>query len=245
MAFLESLTPVANSAGESRAEAVARQIEEVIARRKIAPLSPLGTKEEMQERLNVARGTINEAFRLLKAREVIQMRPGPKGGIFVAEAKPLVRFGDTVLRLDHSARTLEEVFVVRNALDPWIAKDAAESRSAADIKELRRIVVEMETTIDAPMKDRMKLNWRLHRRIAKSAGNVLLQSIYLAMLDATEHESIEIVKGAEPTRAHHIQRNKIHNQLVEAIAAGDADKAFRLGGDAHRFPVHGIKKASA
>ncbi|MDB5805596.1 MAG: hypothetical protein JWN73_2918 [Betaproteobacteria bacterium] len=241
MAFLESLVPVTNSKGESRAEAVARQIEATIIRKKIAPASALGTKEDMQGRLNVARGTINEAFRLLKSRDVIEMRPGPKGGIFVSQATPLVRFGDAVLKLKHSPSMLEECFLVKDALDPWVAREAALQRTPADIKDLLKIVAEMEATVDAPMKDRMLLNWRLHRRIAKSCRNAVLQSLYLSILDIVAREPLEVIKSSEPSRAHHAKRNRLHKKLVEAIAKGDGVAAFSLGGDAHRFPVHGMK----
>jgi DNA-binding FadR family transcriptional regulator len=241
MAFLDTLVPVTTSQKQSRAEAVAKQVEEAIIRDNLPPTSPLGTKDEIQQRLNVARGTLNEAIRLLRARDIIDMRPGPNGGIFVSETPPLVRFGSAVLKLKHSPTLVEECFMVKDALDPWVAREAARHRNTADIKDLRRIVAEMESDVDTGMKQRMALNWKLHRRIAKVSKSMVLQSIYTSLLDIAQNELLEVLAGSEPDLQHHLDRNEVHRNLVEAIAAGDENLAFTLGGDAHRFPVHKLR----
>ena len=76
----------------SRAAASRRSSRRRIARDGRRPGDRIATKDELRERFGVAVATINEAVRLLETRGVIEARPGPGGGIFVARAVRRVRF---------------------------------------------------------------------------------------------------------------------------------------------------------
>ena len=45
----------------------------------------IGTKQELCEEFGVAPATLSEALRVLRARGIIDVRPGPGGGTFVAK----------------------------------------------------------------------------------------------------------------------------------------------------------------
>src|SRR4051794_41433642 len=67
-----------------RAEAVARDLEAEILGGRLAPGARIGTKDDLRHRFGVAVATVNEAVRLLETRGLIEARPGPGGGAFVA-----------------------------------------------------------------------------------------------------------------------------------------------------------------
>src|ERR687885_440239 len=67
-----------------RAEAVARDLEAEILGGRLTPGDRLGTKDDLRQRFGVAVATVNEAVRLLETRGLIEARPGPGGGVFVA-----------------------------------------------------------------------------------------------------------------------------------------------------------------
>src|SRR4051812_50210147 len=69
-----------------RAEAVARDLEAQILGGGLAPGERLGTKDDLRQRFGVAVATVNEAVRLLEMRGLIEARPGPRGGGFVANS---------------------------------------------------------------------------------------------------------------------------------------------------------------
>src|ERR1700729_3492092 len=80
----------------SRAELVARELErEIIDDRE--PGERLGTKDDLRKRFGVAVATVNEAVRLLETRGMIEARPGPGGGVFVARPAVRIAMMHTVL----------------------------------------------------------------------------------------------------------------------------------------------------
>ena len=68
----------------SRAETLATRLEAEISADALQPGQRLGTKRELRERFGVAAGTFNEAMRIMVIRGVVDARPGPGGGVFVA-----------------------------------------------------------------------------------------------------------------------------------------------------------------
>src|SRR3954464_16025563 len=69
-----------------RAEAMARDLEAQILGGGLAHGERLGTKDDLRQRFGVAVATVNEAVRLLEMRGLIEARPGPGGGAFVANS---------------------------------------------------------------------------------------------------------------------------------------------------------------
>src|SRR5437016_10170161 len=108
----------------SRAELVARELErEIIDERE--PGERIGTKEDLRKRFGVAVATVNEAVRLLEMRGMIEARPGPGGGVFVARPAARVALSHLVLGFKTGSTTYEECLEVRDALEPLIDSHAA------------------------------------------------------------------------------------------------------------------------
>jgi DNA-binding FadR family transcriptional regulator len=199
----------------SRAELVARELEREIADVR-EPGERLGTKDDLRRRFGVAVATVNEAVRLLEMRGMIEARPGPGGGVFVARPAVRVALSHMVLGFKTGSTTYEECLEVRDALEPVIDAHAARYHRAGDIRELNRIVSDMEKAKDDPAAF-FKCNWALHRRIAGLCRNTPLRSMYLALIDFLEH----CVDQAEFARFDGDAMVAVHRELVEAIDAGE------------------------
>jgi GntR family transcriptional regulator, transcriptional repressor for pyruvate dehydrogenase complex len=203
----------------SRAARLAEELEARIRSEESQPGERIATKLELRERFGVAAATINEAVRLLEARGVIEARPGPGGGIFVARSavRSAVRFAHmhTVLGFSAESATYRDCLLVRDTLEPLICRDAANVHTARDIAALEAILTRMEEHIDDPA-GYFKCNWELHRVIAVLSANAPLRSIYMTLSDGLESmlddSVIDEFDGAASVA--------IHRELVGAIDEG-------------------------
>jgi GntR family transcriptional repressor for pyruvate dehydrogenase complex len=202
----------------SRAELVARELEREIAGG-LQPGERLGTKDDLRKRFRVAVATVNEAVRLLETRGLIEARPGPGGGVFVARPSARLAMTHVVLGFRTGTTSYEECLELRDALEPLIDSHAARHHRVRDIRELKRIVNTMHASVDDPAAF-FKCNWALHRRIAELCRNGPLRSMYLALIDFLEF-SIDRAEFSDFDGAAMIA---VHRDLVEAIDAGEGPR---------------------
>lgn len=214
----------------SRAEAVAQRIEERIAEQALPSGHRLGTKESLRREFDVAAATFNESVRLLSSRGTIAVRPGVKGGIFVASPPALVRMGRKMLELSGDSVSVSDCLAMRNALEPLVTREAMRHRGPADVAELRHLVDEMtgawQATAEAAdprdMSAYMTANWRLHRRIAEITPNQILRHTYVCLLEFVEIRLRGVTADGSPAGpAGGADGPAVHRELVEAIAGDD------------------------
>lgn len=218
--------PLAALRTMTRSEAVVTAIEERIASEELPPGARLGTKEELRIHYGVARATMNEAVRLLSSRGSVSVRPGSQGGVFVAERSASVRLGNKMLQLSRDAPSVADCLQVRNALEPEVIATAARHCTPADVRDMRALTERMASP-DLTPRDYLDINLRLHKRIAQIVPNVVLQDIYLGMVDFVRTR----VQGVSERADFDLARGTaIHTELVEAMASGDqarTDRAIR------------------
>ena len=219
-----SIEPVGSRV--SRAEAVARNLEGAIASGAIAPGERLGTKDELRRRYQVAAGTLNEAIRLLQNRGWVEPRPGPGGGLFATVPSPGARLSGLVGSFEQAGATVADCLVVRNALEPLVAAEAARHATAEDVAALRAIVERMSRSLRDPVAY-SEANWALHERMARISPNAVLSSAYLTVLGFAR-ERLRAGASTGGSRAD----LRVHEALVEAIAHGD-EKAVERASRRH------------
>jgi DNA-binding FadR family transcriptional regulator len=224
--------PILQNSRLSRAEAVAREIEEEISTGVLNTGDRLGTKDDLRQRFNVAVATVNEAVKLLDTRGLVEARPGPGGGVFVASPASRMRGGPMFMGFEWTEATMAEYHEVRDALEPIIYHHAVRHRTAADIRALRSILASMAAHLDQP-RAYARYNTAFHRRIAKLSPNAPLRSMYVTLLDFFEND----LAAENLPPAVHPDNIDVHRQLVDAIEQGDAPElevAIRRH-DSHRL----------
>ncbi len=207
----------------SRAEALARQIEQEIQRQSLPDGWRLGTKGDVRDRFGVALGTVNEALRLLEDRGLVTTRPGPGGGLFVASPSPHLRLSHLILGFNQEGAAVADCLSVRSALEVIVADDARRHHTDADIADLREILRHMAEVADSPS-EFLETNWALHRRMTAISPNAVLRAVYGTLMDFIERN----VEDVTPDEVFQSKRNlRVHERLVDAIASGDADRVTR------------------
>ncbi|MEJ2886819.1 FadR/GntR family transcriptional regulator [Actinomycetospora aeridis] len=205
----------------SRTERAAQRIAELVHDRE--PGARLGTKGELRELCGVSVGTFNEALRVVQARGLVVVRPGPGGGLFAAEQSPMVRLGNSVLAIDADASSVAEAVRIRDALDPLLIADAAWHSSPADIAGYRKQIAAMSEAVDAVDPDAfMRANWRLHELFAEVNPSTVLRPIYMGLIEMIKGHTVAVLPADDqPITEVMSDRYRIHAGLVDAIADRD------------------------
>jgi phosphonate utilization transcriptional regulator len=187
---------------------VREELERRILAGELAPGAKLN-EAEVAESLKVSRGPVREAFRALEQAGLL--RNEKNRGVFVRSLTPA---------------EADELYEVRAGLDAQIGRLAAGRRSAAQVKELRELLRAMARAARGRDVDEYyPLNVRFHDTLASLSGNATLLATYRRVVNELHlyrRETLEHGPGSFPISTQE------HEAIVEAIAAGDADRASRL-----------------
>jgi DNA-binding FadR family transcriptional regulator len=156
----------------------------------------------------------------MEMRGLVSARPGPGGGVFVADTASRSRLAQITLGFDQGTATLRDCVEVRNSLEPLVCLKAAESCGPDDVKAMHKMVDAMEEALGD---DRayLRLNWSLHRMIAGLGTNPALLSIYRTLIDVLD-EGLDDFAFERTPRAS----IAVHRRLIEAIADGTSTKVL-------------------
>lgn len=205
---------------QSASGAVADAIEESIRTRHMPAGERIGTKTELLERFSVAPATLNEALRILRERRIVVVKPGPKGGIFVAEQPPLSRLALEIVDLRSKGLIdANNAVEVLDGLDNQVMLDAVRHRTDADVADLEALHGELEAQWHTPGSE--AVNWKLHRRIANITPNLMLRSFYQNLVDYILADGDDPTFGISGFTPDSDDRLRIHLDLIDVIVRRD------------------------
>jgi GntR family transcriptional regulator, rspAB operon transcriptional repressor len=193
--------------GESQADLAYREIRALIVTLDLPPGSLL-SEPELQERLGLGRTPIREALRTLANERLVEVYP--RRGMFVAALDP---------------RDLAALSEVREQLEPYAARLAAQRRTDEDLDVIDELIADLDAVAVAPdMRQLIELDQRIHHHIYRCAHNDFLQDacdqhymhalrIWFLALDRVSHLGDAVAE---------------HRDLLVAIREGDADQAAKV-----------------
>jgi GntR family transcriptional repressor for pyruvate dehydrogenase complex len=116
---------------------VESRIKAHITRKDVKIGDKLPTEKQLCEELNVGRGTIREAIRLLQAKGLVELVPGR--GAFVAQKEEQIGKEDLSKWFRENEIQIKDCIEVRTAIEPLAVKLAMEHCTKRDINKLRSI----------------------------------------------------------------------------------------------------------
>lgn len=190
------------------------------------PGTRVATMDELREQTKLARSTISEAARLLVERGTVEIRPGRGGGLFVAQADPVVRLRHTLLSVPSGSTTVADAIAVREALEELIDVDATRHRSVADCADLDKALARLQRAVKRPELF-LRRNWELHERIALITPNNIARGVYVGTLRCISERPARVEEASTDTGERYLERRlQIHTDLVQAIVSGDVERTI-------------------
>ncbi len=211
---------------KSKAEHVAQQLLDRIIIAGLAPGSSFGTEADLLKLFDVSRPTLRESLRILESQGVLELRPGPRGGIMVKKPSiDILAHGLSVfLRLNDVP--FIAVLKAREVIEPALAGEAAANGSEEDFAELDASIARMKTIKD--QQDFIEENRVFHSIIARASGNKVLETFWstISILATGEHHGVRYSVG---NQEHIIAA---HARIVKACRKRDP-KAASAAMEAH------------
>ena len=184
---------------QSLADKAYQEIRRLIVSLELAPGAVIDERE-LIERLEIGRTPVREALRRLAHERLVEVYP--RRGMFVTGV---------------DVRELARLSEVREVLEPEAARLAAERATDVDRAELGALLAELE----AGRSDLIDLDERIHRAVYRAAHNDLLEATleqYYVLALRIWSIALDRAEELEEAVAE-------HRALLEAIQAGDADRA--------------------
>jgi len=206
----------------SKAEHVAQQLLERIIAAKLKPGVSFATEAELLSQFNVSRPTLRESLKLLESQGVLELRPGPGGGIIVREpSTDLLAHGLSVFLRLHEV-PFSTVIKAREVIEPALAYEAAVNGSDENFEELEASIARMKAlNAQNDQEAFLEENRVFHSVIARASGNKVLEIFWetISILAHGEHHGIRYSVG---NQAHVI---KAHQRILDACRRRNGDAA--------------------
>jgi GntR family transcriptional regulator, transcriptional repressor for pyruvate dehydrogenase complex len=198
---------------------VARRIVLDIDRLSLGPGDKLPSERVMLEEYQVGRGTLRESLRFLELQGIISLKPGPGGGPVIERPEGTSLATSLMLLLQLANAQYRVVAEARVALEPTMARLAADRMTPESLAELADTVKAMEAGLDQATF--LEANKRFHDIIAWSSENALFGFLVDALADILDGTMLGIDYPAHRRRA--ILR--AHRSILDAMERKDADAA--------------------
>ncbi|WP_129840222.1 FCD domain-containing protein [Streptomyces sp. RFCAC02] len=186
---------------------------------------PVGTKlpgeTTLAATLGVGRSTVREALRALAGAGLVRARQG--AGVFVIATEPAE---DLPTRLRRAAVT--DVYEVRELLEVEAARLAARRRTDDDLAALRDALAGRRAAAAGDNAAFVDADIALHAAVVAAARNPVLTGLFAEFAPALREGLIDMLDLLDLRRDNANHGDTEHAALVDAIAAGDADRAGHL-----------------
>ena len=208
-------------------EEIALQIQSAIYAGKLKVGDRLPNERDLGQLFGVSRATLREAFRLLEAIGVLEVRRGTRGGAFIVAPAPEragMLLGSFIHFRDATSRDLTEF---RETFEAETAFWAAERVTAEESQRLEEIVQQISDTASALSWDRfVEFDLQFHQAVAEASKNQIRVAIMLGIHEVFRKSALAIEALDGPAwRAQQIQEIR---EIADAVRAHRADDAQGL-----------------
>jgi DNA-binding FadR family transcriptional regulator len=204
------------------AQQVVAQLTEHIRNGEMNPGDKLPTETEIMVEQGVSRSVVREAISRMQAAGLVETRHGI--GTFVLPPPPPAMGIDPATVT--TVRDVIALLELRIGLETEAAGLAASRRSEAQLHEVRAALGALQEAARRG-EDTVELDQRFHLAIAQASGNeyfrAILQHLGANIIPRARINSARLTH-ADPV-AYMEQVGREHEQIVEAIARGDAESA--------------------
>lgn len=226
---------------EALHDTIQARIERFIIESGSRPGDPLPPQQELARALGISIPSLREAMKSLEALGMIDVRHGAGTYVGSFSLDAMVDGLAFRVRLDagDNARILSELLEVRMILEQSYVRRVIDKSDDDHIAALYSIIEEMEA-LAAEDRDFPAEDWRFHELLYRPINNALLTKLVRAFWDVVEVVKADLIVAPISTSRTALE----HRQIVDAIAARDADAAALAMGSHFHGVRHRLEQSS-
>ena len=200
------------------------QLKSAILEGRFLPGDRLPSEHQLAAEFGSSRASVREALRSLEHAGLVKVRRGFAGGAFVADGdlRQVTDSLATLLRL--RKMSIHHLTEARLALEPWIARLAAERITDDELAALHAHVTHHAAAIAAG-RYHATVDLGFHRLVAEAAKNPALVLVFTSIADLMVQEVIARLEMDEATNRSNLS---FHERLHGALARRDPEGASAI-----------------
>jgi DNA-binding FadR family transcriptional regulator len=213
------------------ADLVAARLRRQIVRGDLAAGDSLPPETALIEQFEISRPTLREAFRVLESEGLNIIRRGAHGGARVQPPSPAVGARYAGLVLQYEGATVEDVLTARAFVETPAAGMLARNRTAEQIAELERLLVESDPFSKGEAPEKMHHQHVFHEAIPRLSGSkslALMAQMLSEVILAAGVSYASAPTNPEEREAMWRASQRAHERLVELVRDRDAQGAEEL-----------------
>jgi DNA-binding FadR family transcriptional regulator len=205
---------------------VAEQLRQAIFAGELQAGDLLPTERDLSQTFGASRASVREALRVLEAQGLITTGGAPtRAVVSVQSAGPARDALATLLRLNQV--TLEDLVELRCVLECAALRRAARKPDRELLSAARLALADMRSAdLDIATFDEADL--RFHIALVRAGGNEAMHLAMLALRDAAVRYLLAALRVQSDQQRVLGRLVREHEQILEAVEAGDADRAAEL-----------------
>jgi DNA-binding FadR family transcriptional regulator len=202
---------------------LAGRLRDLIVKGQITPGSFLPAERELVSKSGLSRTSVRDALRVLESEGLIATKAGRTGGSMVTlPGRASVARSVELFVRTHGIR-LESLLECRVAVEPALARLAAQRRTPEQLKEMEALHEDFVASVgDVVRYKNINLDW--HLAVARASGNeplmALMEAISTSMRDAMDYQHVTTPELRDIAV-------KAHTVILKAIRERNGDAAFQ------------------
>ncbi len=203
---------------------IVAQIKELLREGRLTAGDRLPSERELSGTFGVSRVTVREAFRVLEAGGLIEIRVGAKGGAYVTVPSAEQVGGGLTDLLSMSTLTASDVTEARRVIEVGIVPLVVQRATVEDIAALRTMVASHQRSFEH-QEYTMAMSAEFHVRVAACAHNeavdILIGSFHAPILRSMlEARALSPYMGSRGATEH--------DRFIDAVEARDTAAAIGI-----------------
>lgn len=210
----------------SRAERIAEALQDEIVAGGLTTGARLGLRTELIARFAASPSATDEALRLLRDRGLVTVRPGPSGGVFVADLPAPVRLGAIDVWFSGVVHDPRDLFAARVFFDDALAALAVTRAEPADVRAMAWALDEMRAAHD-DARGYLEASMRFHLALARCSRLPVVVGLYETVV-ALLRAGMTRARFVEPGEDRVAASLEVHEGMLAAVRDGDATAMAKL-----------------